>query len=102
MSNVIRIERTNTCQKSSSTFPRIGPAEMETPRGTIAAFDAPGLLVMHIDRSSEPDSIAVMVYEPKPGHGQGLIFQMSADVARATAASLLRLADQIEPVRHDA
>lgn len=102
MSNVIRIERTKTCQHSSSQFPRIGPTEMETARGVIEVFDAPGLLVLHIDRSTEPDSIAIMVYEPEPGHGQGLICQMSADAARATAASLMNLADLIEPVRNDA
>lgn len=94
----MKIEKTDTYQRSDCSFPRIGPCEMETPRGDVVAHDAPGLLSLEIrDRDGKIISAAIMVYEPEPGHGLGLIAQLGADAARSFAASLLRIADLMEP-----
>lgn len=94
----MKIEKTDTYMRSDAQFARIGPVEMETPRGNCIAYDAPGLTSLEIrDGEGKIISAAIMVYEPEPGHGLGMICQMGSDGARAFAASLLRIADLMEP-----
>lgn len=94
----MKIEKTAIYQRTDDRFACIGPIRMETPRGACTAHDVPGLLTMEI-RDAEGVKVisaAMMLYEPEPGHGIGFISQMSAQSARAVAASLLAIADKIE------
>lgn len=96
--DVMRLEKTRTYQRTNCSFEKIGPVFMKTPRGDVRVEDAPGFLSMEIMRGDEIVSVGIMVYEPKPGKGEGLLVQLSADNARAVAASLMMIADKIEPV----
>ena len=94
----MKIEKASTYIRADTKFARIGPIEMETPRGNCITHDAPGLTSLEVrGEDGRIISAAVMVYEPEPGHGIGFIAQMNADTARAFAASLLRIADLMEP-----
>lgn len=94
----IVVEKTKTYQQTSSRFRRVGPVKMVTPRGEVHVEDVPGFTTLQIDHDGKPYSIAVLVYEPEPGRGQGMIVQMGADSARAVAGSLMMLADRLEKV----
>lgn len=94
----VSIEKTKTYQRTNDRLGKLGPVIMETPRGPVHVEDAPGFLSLQVDRGGEPHSIALLVYEPLPGTGKGLVVQMSADSARATAASLMMMADRIAPL----
>lgn len=95
----MKIEKTKTYQAVDDRFAPLGPLRMETPRGACIAHDVPGFLTMEIRDADgvEIISAAVMLYEPEPGHGIGFISQLSAKNARAVAASLMAIADKIEP-----
>jgi hypothetical protein len=94
----MKIERTETCVSTDDAFPRIGPIDVETPRGRCTAHDAPGLLCMEIrNEDGSIKNAAIMVYEPEPGLGVGLLCHLGANTARTLAASLLRIADLMEP-----
>ncbi|QZP06841.1 hypothetical protein [Caenibius sp. WL] len=99
--DTIVIEKTKTYQQTRAQLGRIGPIVMETPRGPVEVEDAPGFLTMQVDREGAPHSIAVLVYEPRPGKGRGLVVQMDANSARAVAASLMMMADRLEAVDLD-
>lgn len=96
----IQIEKTKTYQRTNDRLGTLGPVIMETPRGPVHVEDAPGFLTLEVDKGGVPHSIALLVYEPLPGKGEGLIVQMTADNARAVAASLLLMADRIAPVEN--
>lgn len=95
----IEIEKTRTYQQTNTAFEPVGPITFTTPRGDVFVEDAPGFLSLQIDQDDKPYSIAILVYEPLPGRGEGLIVQMDANGARAVAGSLMMLADRLEPVR---
>lgn len=96
------IEKTKTYQRTNDRLGTLGPCIWETPRGPVHVEDAPGFMSLEVDRNGEPHSIALLVYEPLPGKGTGLVVQLSADSARAVAASLMMMADRLEPVKPDA
>jgi hypothetical protein len=94
----VQIEKTKTYLRTSSNLGALEPVTMQTPRGPVHVEEAPGILTLEIDRAGAPHSIGVLVYEPLPGRGCGLIGQMDAKAARAVAASLMLMADRLEAV----
>jgi hypothetical protein len=77
------------------------PFVMNTTRGPVLVEDAPGGMVGVMD-SKNPDLrrvVFVTYHPPKEGKkmGTGEAHQMDADATRAMAASLLRMADRIDP-----
>ena len=72
----------------------LGCFDVQTPQGPVHFHDAPGFITTLIERVGVPTSIGLFVYQP----GEvGRVVQFDADGARSAAASLLRLADKVEP-----
>lgn len=83
--------------------PKIGCHDVVTGKGVINYCEADGLMTSAINAHGDhmpPTAIGVMInldpteFRPK---GQGLLFQMDAQCARDTAASLLKLAAELDP-----
>ena len=98
------IQMDNRAMKQSKTaeVPRIGCHELITGHGTVHYCEAQGLMTsaVHAHGDHMPaTAIAVMIQlDPAPNFkGRGLIFQMDAACARDTAASLLKLAGDLDP-----
>lgn len=92
--------KTKTYQQAQTSFTPIGPVNLKMPRGDALVEDVPGLMTMHLaDEDGSLISAAVVLYEPAPGRGHGYICQMDAACARAVAAPLMHMADQMEAVR---
>lgn len=99
---IIPLEKTETYQRTNCSFAPVGPGTMMTPRGEVYIEDVPGFLSMEIMRDGKVQSVGILVYEPKPGKGEGMLVQFSADNARAVAASLMMIADKIEAMEPNA
>ncbi|SKB32836.1 hypothetical protein [Sphingopyxis flava] len=87
-------------QELSNTASRFGPRLVQMPQGVVLIEDAPGFTTALVDHP-EPSQrrVAVIVYDPDNdgGVGRGFISQLPADSARVLAASLMRLAAQLDP-----
>lgn len=83
-------------ENSTSESLALGPRTLRTPRGDVDVVDAPGFSTMLV-QSEDPEwsRVGVLVYDPETG--KGMIVQFDPASARTTAASLLRLADELEP-----
>lgn len=92
----------------TTSFPDLGPMVVTTDVGPCLARDAPGIMTFVVNRDCHcgrcepgPPSIAVMVYDPIPMRGKrtgfGVVVQMAPDDIREIAASLLAMADEIDP-----
>jgi len=103
MADKIIPEPLPTYERSQGEAIPFGACTVVMPRGDIEAVDAPGyttLLVTHSDPAF--NRIAFLLYAPGQDTrtpGKGMIAQMTADQARNIAASLVRLAEQLEPGR---
>lgn len=87
-----------------SSVKGVGCQDVNLPRGPVHFCEAPGFLTstVHADGDDQPaTAVAVLVYDPVPlpgrDRGRGLLAQMDAAAAREVAASLMRLADQLDP-----
>lgn len=82
-------------------FPGLGGVQIQTPRGPVLLADAPGFTTIRVNHDDAP-SIAVMVYDPPAAgeeHGTGYIVQMTPEQARHAGASMIHLANLVEPGR---
>lgn len=96
----LRMEKTGTYQALLGKAKPFGPEIIETPRGPVVVFDAPGILSASLNREDKDESrVAVILYTDGThgAPGQGLIAQLTPENARSIADSLRRLADGIEP-----
>lgn len=91
-------ERTETFEATLGVADKIGGL-INTPRGVVNAIDAPGVMTLLALRNDDPkmSRVAVLLYDPELG--AGFVAQLDASTARTTAASLMRLADKLEPKR---
>lgn len=101
MTEVIKLERTADFEETRGVAVSVGPMVIETPHGQVMVLDAPGLTTTKIERPGVPTSIALIVYDPEPvpdlgNLGTALLAQLDPEIARAIAASLLRLANEID------
>lgn len=93
----MEIEKTPTYQETNDQIAPIGPMSMVTRKGIITAYDAPGITSLEIrNEDGSVRSAAIVVYDPSPEVGAGLIVQMSADSARRFGASLIGIANLID------
>ena len=95
------LARTDDFESTRSNQRTLGCIDVQTPRGPVHAHDGRGFMSFEIDRDGVFTSIGVMVYDPElagpEGQGFGLIAQFDAAAARTAAASLLRMADRLDP-----
>jgi hypothetical protein len=86
---------------SRSSLSKIGPLRLTTPRGEVELDEVQGLTTSNLTRDGEDLSrIAVVVYQPGPSSrtpGKGLFVQLDPHAARSIGASLLKLADMVDP-----
>lgn len=95
----IKPRPTATAVSSRSEATKLGCLNVLTPQGPVHFHDAPGFMTTVIERPGIQPTVGVMLYDPEPGHG--LVSQFDGEHARQMAASLLRLADEIDPRRHN-
>lgn len=95
------------CRKTGATVRSIGCQDIELARGDVHFCEAPGVItsiITHGEQEQAEGIIALLIYrEARPGedHGHGYLCQLDAAYAREIGASLIRLADQIDPqARH--
>lgn len=94
--DVVEPRRHPDCEDTRCVSLHLGGKTLRTPHGDVEVVDAPGfstLLVMASDPSWS--RVGALVYDPETR--KGMIVQFDPASARASAASLLRLADQLEP-----
>lgn len=91
-------------RKVHSTIKSVGCQDLDLPRGRVHICEAPGCLTstVHADGGEKPATgIGLIIYDPDPqpgtGVGRGLMAQMDADSAREIAASLLKMAQVLDP-----
>ncbi len=80
----------------------IGCQDVTLARGDVHFCEAPGIItsVIHLDNEETKQVIAVMVYRDADqgrSTGHGYICQLNPKFAREIGASLIKLADEIEP-----
>lgn len=85
---------------TTSSHARVGCMNVQFDRGVCHIHDAPGVSTLMVaDREGKPVSVGLVAYDCEPdssGKGFGLLGQLDADGARAFAASLCKLADQLD------
>lgn len=87
-----------------SSAKKVGCLDIVVPRGPLHLCEVPGLLTtaVYANGNDKPaTSVGVIAYrDPRPsGQGHGYLAQLDANAAREIAASLLKLADQVDPGR---
>lgn len=85
-----------------SSLPPIGRNLIHTSRGLVDTVEVSGFSTMTISKHGKHISIAILLYQPPEKgekEGVGMLNQLDAPSAREMAASLLRLADDVEPLR---
>lgn len=87
-------EKTADYAKLKGTAYRLGCLDVATDFGPVHAHDAVGVSTLTIVRGKIPTTIGILAYGED---ARGLVHQLTADGARELAASLLRLADAIDP-----
>lgn len=101
--DVIRPERLATGESSTGEARLIGTITIQAPHALVCATDAPGSTTMLLQHADPADSrIGMMLYTVPQGdapHGHGLVAQFTPAEARGIAASLLRLALILDPVK---
>lgn len=103
MSKPIPVETDESTEFSTSTVHPLGDMMIGTPRGVIHAIESPGWMTMHVTRMNGEKVMCLMLYNAdfKPGGddvGLGMITQFDAGAMRSLGVSLLRMADDIDPV----
>lgn len=97
---VLKPERSATFEDMHGTATCLGGQRIETSHGTVEIVDAPGILTMLAINPVPADSrVCILVYGPGEPAGVGMIAQLDPGNARTVDASLLRLADQLDPMR---
>ena len=101
--DVIRPQQTATGESFTGEARKIGSVVIQAPHALVRASDTPGSTTLLLQHDDPADSrIGLMLYTvPKAGerHGRGLISQFTPAKARGIAASLLRLALMLDPVK---
>ena len=80
-------------------LPYLGCLEITTVRGKIHVCEVPGYITTTVSVAGD-ETIGVILYSPPENgesHGVGSIVQLRPDFARNMAASLLRMANKIDP-----
>lgn len=91
------------CRHTGGTVRPVGCQDVELARGDVHFCEAPGLITSILtagNQSKAEGTIALLIYrEARPGedHGHGYLTQLDADGARDIGASLIRLAEEIDP-----
>jgi hypothetical protein len=98
----IQMDNRGLTETTAKPVPRIGCHDVITPHGVVHYCEADGMMTSAVQGHGDhkpPTSVGMMLAldpnEVKPV-GQGLLFQMDPGTARATAASLIKLAYQVE------
>jgi hypothetical protein len=97
MGDAQKIGKTDTYETIRGEATKVG-CLMSTPHGEVDVLDAPGfstLLIKHEDNAMS--RVGMLVYDPDIR--TGMIAQLDADAARTVAASLMRLANQLDEMR---
>ncbi|MBW6524459.1 hypothetical protein KZ810_13200 [Sphingomonas sp. RHCKR47] len=78
----------------------IAPTFIDTPRGRCELIKAPGLLNVRLLAKDEGENcVGIVLYSPAlddEPYGLGMIHMLDADSARATAAGLIRAANDLD------
>jgi hypothetical protein len=91
------------CRKTGGTVRPVGCQDVELARGDVHFCEAPGLITSILtagDQAKGDGTIALLIYrDARPGedHGHGYLTQLDAEGARDIGASLINLANQIDP-----
>jgi hypothetical protein len=90
-------ERTATYGQTRGVACGLAGTSVMTPNGPVKIVDAPGITTLLVKHPDDPDMnrVGVLLYTMEPS-GIGMIGQLTADIARTTAASLLRLAAELD------
>ncbi len=99
--DVYHPEKTPEYEQTLGCAVKLGEMRIQTPHGPVRVTDAPGISSLLVTHPTDADwsRVAIMVYEaPGPGRvaGFGMVAQLDATRARTVAASLLRLAAQLD------
>ncbi len=94
----IQPELTDTYEQTRGVACSLGGTTVMTPKGPVRILDAPGITTLFVKHPGDAamNRVGVLLYTTEPS-GLGMIGQLDADTARTTAASLLRLADELDP-----
>lgn len=98
--DLIKPEKLPGFAQLNSSLPPLGPCAIVTARGTVQVEEVPGLTTLIINRAAGASSVALLVYRPAEDSSQigaGVLTQLDANSARNIAASLLKLANDIDP-----
>lgn len=89
-------ERTADYEASRGCAVRLGEQLIQTAQGPVRMADAPGITTMLVSHAKDPEwsSVGVLVYDPDATIG--MVCQLDATAARTIAASLLRLAAELD------
>lgn len=95
MGEPLKPRPTGTSENMRGVAVPLGCRDVETPQGVVHFHDAPGFMTWLVERQDIESTVGIALYDPDDG--RGLVSQHTAESARSIAASLLRLADQIDP-----
>lgn len=95
MADPIVPRKLETAESFGDEATALGCMDIQTPQGVVHSHDGPGFMTMLVERPGLPTAIGFFVYDPAVG--QGLTAQLPPNVARSVAASLLRMADRVDP-----
>lgn len=98
---ILHPEPASDCEELRSDLgAQIAPTYIDTPRGRCELIKAPGMLNVRLLPVADSEScIGVVLYSPALAdepHGIGMIHMLDADAARATAARLIRAANDLD------
>lgn len=97
----IPLTQTETFERSHGSVEAIGDQVIATSHGDILAVESSGVLTLEVGVEGQPTTIGILVYRDGEAgmQGDGRIVRLMPDMARTIAASLLRMAERIDPRR---
>lgn len=95
----IKMDRGEGFRETVGVAKALGEQLIETKRGLIKAIDAPGYSTMTVKHTDPTfNRIGLLLYVTEESDvGSGMICQMTPTEARTIAASLLKLAADLDP-----
>jgi hypothetical protein len=94
--------QTDSYEQTTGECAPLGGVTIQTRQGVVFVQDAPGISCALATRPDPQwNRVVLLAYDPElqfaPGVGIGMATQLTADEARGVAASLLRLANKLDP-----
>jgi hypothetical protein len=97
---ILRPERAADCEDVYGIVSYVAPTYIDTPRGRCELINAPGMLTLRLIGTDPRERRAgIVLYSPAiegEPHGIGMIHTMDAEGARAAAAGLVRMANELD------